>query len=72
MAGSERTDAVQGLINGCLAVVAAAAMEMGRSYQNPPTLEALVPTLVTMDQARRLFDLMPRLEYFSYDQPSGH
>jgi len=59
-------------VNGCFAVGAAAAMEMGRSFQNPPTLEALLPTLVTMDQAQRLFDLMPGLEYCSYDQPSGY
>ena len=46
-------------------------MDVGRSYQNPPTLEALLPTLVTTEQANCLFDLMPGLEYCMYDQPSG-
>jgi len=52
-------------------VNAAVPMEMSRGYQNPQTLEALLPTLVTVEQANRLFDLMPGLEYCSYDQPSG-
>jgi len=34
-------------------------------------LEALLPTLVTVEQANKLFDLMPGMEFCSYDQPSG-
>jgi len=56
----------------CVTVIAAPAMDVNRGYQNPPTLEALLPTLVTVEQAKRLFDLMPGLEYCSYDQPSGY
>jgi len=47
------------------------AVEMKRDYQNPSTLESLLPTVVTTEQAHCLFDLMPGLEYCSYDQPSG-
>jgi len=41
------------------------------TYQNPSTLEALLPTVVNTEQANRLFDLMPGLEFCSYDQPTG-
>jgi len=49
-----------------------AVVEAARGgYQNPQTLEAMFPTVVTVEQASKLFDLMPGLEYCSYDPPSG-
>ena len=60
-----------GMITSVMYAVVGVAMDTSRAFQNPPTLEALLPTIVTMDQANSLFDLMPGLEYCSYDQPSG-
>jgi len=57
----------------CIAVVVEAIMDIpSHGFQNPPTLEALLPTLVNIEQANSLFDLMPGMEYCMYDQPSGH
>ena len=49
---------------------AAAAMDMNNRGITS-TLEALLPTVVTVEQAHCLFDLMPGMEYCTYDQQSG-
>ena len=65
------SDSSANTIASVMCAVVGEAMDMGHGFQNPPTLEALLPTLVTTEQAHGLFDLMPGLEYCSYDQPSG-
>jgi len=54
-----------------MSVVHAVVSAAGDSYHNSPTLEALLPVLVTSEQANKLFDLMPGMEYCTYNQSSG-
>lgn len=50
------------------------ALDMLRNYPNPGSriLEAIMPTMVTYDQTVKLFDVVPGLEDFNYDQATGN
>jgi RNA recognition motif-containing protein len=48
--------------------------EAVRQYPNPSNetaIEALLSTMVTYEQANKLFDLMPCMEFCNYDQSTG-